>query len=433
MSARSHLERLAARAIYPAANNQGARTSHESPATPGGIYLGRGTAGPVIAGAEHHVLVIGPPRSGKTTRIVVPTIARHQGPAVITSTKADVVATTSRYRARLGVCWYWDPSASTAIPDGLEPVTWSPVSGCGTWDEAVVRAHALAGAARPDHHNTESHWIERAQSLLAPLLHAAAKSGAEMAVVLSWLHRRELDHPLSILEACNARRASDILYGIAHTDPRELSGIFSTADGILGAYRSDAALQATHRPAFDPEAFARSADTLYLVAPAATQKLHAPIVVCLLDQIRSATYRRHPTPPMLFALDEVANIAPLPDLAATVAEGGSQGLVVLACLQDLSQARARWDRAADGFLTLFSHKLILPGIADTATLKAISTLAGETDVPVVSTNTTNTVLRRSSTTWSTRRQPRLPADQIANTPAGTAILINGTRLSRVAL
>ncbi len=73
------------------------------------------------------------------------------------------------------------------------------------------------------------------------------------------------------------------------------------------------------------------------------------------------------------------HIAPLPDLAATVAEGGSQGLVVLAFLQDLSQARARWDRAADGFLTLFTHKLILPGAADTATLKAISTLAGETD------------------------------------------------------
>ena len=32
---------------------------------------------------------------------------------------------------------------------------------------------------------------------------------------------------------------------------------------------------------------------------------------------------------MLFALDEVANIAPLADLPATLADGGGQGLLVL--------------------------------------------------------------------------------------------------------
>ena len=49
-------------------------------------------------------------------------------------------------------------------------------------------------------------------------------------------------------------------------------------------------------------------------------------------------------PPTLLALDEVANIAPIPDLPAMVSEGAGQGLLVLACLQDLSQARVRWGR-----------------------------------------------------------------------------------------
>ncbi len=89
-------------------------------------------------------------------------------------------------------------------------------------------------------------------------------------------------------------------------------------------------------------------------------------MVALLDQVRSAVYRASPQPPMLFALDELAHVAPLPDLASTVAEGGSQGLVAMACLQDLSQARARWGAAADGFLTLFTHKLVLPAVADIA-------------------------------------------------------------------
>jgi type IV secretory pathway TraG/TraD family ATPase VirD4 len=319
------------------------------------------------------------------------------------------------------------------VPDGLEPVAWSPVTGCDTWDQAVARAHALSGAARPTQAAHDSHWVERAQALLAPLLHAAALSDSDLAVLLSWLHRRQLDQPLSVLEHHEARRGADLLTGLAHTDSRELSGIFSTADSLLAAYRTDAALHAARHPTFDPDDFAASTDTLYLVSPAATQHLHAAIVVALLDQIRTATYRWHPKPPMLYALDEVANIAPLPDLPASLAEGGSQGLVVMASLQDLSQARARWDKAADGFLTLFTHKIVLPGVADPATLKAISTLAGEIDVPVRSESTNRGRNWSSATSWTTRRQPRLPADQVANTGAGSAILISGTLLARVAI
>jgi type IV secretory pathway TraG/TraD family ATPase VirD4 len=41
-------------------------------------------------------------------------------------------------------------------------------------------------------------------------------------------------------------------------------------------------------------------------------------------------------------LDEVANIAPLGDLPDMLSEGGGQGLQIVACLQDVAQARARW-------------------------------------------------------------------------------------------
>jgi len=82
-------------------------------------------------------------------------------------------------------------------------------------------------------------------------------------------------------------------------------------------------------------------------------------VVAFLETVRRATYARGTAwPPVLFVLDEVANIAPLPNLPALVSEGGGQGLVTLACLQDLSQARARWGEAAEGFLTLFGVKLL---------------------------------------------------------------------------
>jgi type IV secretion system protein VirD4 len=73
----------------------------------------------------------------------------------------------------------------------------------------------------------------------------------------------------------------------------------------------------------------------------------------------------------------VANIAPIPDLPAMLSEGAGQGLLVLACLQDLSQARGRWGSAADGFLTLFGTTVVFPGIADVGTLRDLSALAGD--------------------------------------------------------
>jgi len=84
---------------------------------------------------------------------------------------------------------------------------------------------------------------------------------------------------------------------------------------------------------------------------------------------------------VLFALDEVANIAPLPALPALASEGGGQGLITLACLQDLSQARERWGQAAEGLFTLFGVKVILPGVADHRTLALISALGGQVEVP----------------------------------------------------
>ncbi len=159
-------------------------------------------------------------------------------------------------------------------------------------------------------------------------------------------------------------------------------------------------------------------------------------MVALIEQIRTGAYDharaaardgRWSGPPIALVLDETANIAPLPDLPAMVSEGGSQGLLTLACFQDLSQAYSRWGPAADGFLTLFGAKVVLGGIKDVRTLDMVSRLAGDHEVAH------NSITRRpwpigrqpTSITWSTRRQPRLPIDVIAGLPPGESILLNG--------
>lgn len=397
---------------------------------------------PVGCGIEHSVLALGPPRSGKTSAIVVPSILHAPGTVVSTSTKGDVMAATFAWRSQMGTCYVFDPTGMVEFPDGAVALRWSPVTGCADWETACAMAHSLARAGRPSAKIGESaHWIERAEALLSPLLHAAALGKRDMAAVCRWVLAQDVREPGAILEDAGAAMPRIILSSIWRTEERERSGIFSTTSGVLSAYRSTAVLDAACRPNFDPAAFVSRYETLYICAPSEAQDRLTPLVVALVEQIRAAVYARHArncdATPVLFALDEVANIAPLPSLPSLAAEGAGQGLVTLACMQDLSQGRARWGTAAEGFFSIFSAKVILPGIGDPWTLQLLTGLGGEHQVLTVSQSVPDTfaVLGGQgfrSTTYSTTWRPRFPMDAINQLQPGTALcLVPGHGLQRV--
>lgn len=395
------------------------------------LYVGRTSTGIALTPPEHAVLVIGPPRSGKSTGIVIPNVLVAAGPVVSTSTKSDVLYATLALRRQLGTCWLFDPTGTVGSPDGVRALRWSPLLAARSFDDALVVTRALTGAARPDARGGEAaHWTERAEALIAPLLHAAAIGGTGMRQMVNWVLTHDLDTPASILAGSGARLAGAVVEGIAKSDPRERSGIWSTAASVLAAYRSEAVLASASEPNFHPAGFASSRDTVYICAPAERQELVAPIVTAFLASVRADAYarsaaRERTSGPLLLALDEVANIAPLPDLPATVSEAGGQGVAVLACIQDLSQARYRWGPRADGLLTLFGTKVVLGGVADQTTLELVSRLGGEADVPLPSRTRGSWWRPAASETWSLHRQRRLPVDAVRELRPGQAIVLSG--------
>ena len=405
----------------------------------GRLYVGASPGGGLALGQpQQSVLVLGPPRSGKTTALVVPNVLAAPGPVVATSTKPDVITWTRAERASLGRCWLLDPTGTVPLPPGVEQLRWSPVAAAARWDGALVVAQAMVGAARPDARRGESaHWVERAEATLAPLLHAAALAGTGMQSVLGWVLRHDAGTPRATLNGHEATIASDVLAGLIATDGREQSGIWSTTAGVLAAYRSEAALRNTADPNFDPAEFCAGRDTVYVCSSAEHQAAAAPIVVAFLTAIRTHTFARSaehfrtgrtPAAHMLWALDEVANIAPLPDLPATVSEAGGQGLLILACLQDLSQARRRWGPEADGLLTLFGTKVVLGGLASGPTLELLSLLAGQETYASPSVHRSAWWARPSrSEGWSLAHRPRLAPDAIRQIPPGAALVIAGSQ------
>jgi type IV secretory pathway TraG/TraD family ATPase VirD4 len=379
--------------------------------------------------------VLGPPRSGKTSAIVIPNVLAAPGAVVSTSTKPDVLGATAAARRGRGQALLYDPSGTVAAPPGVDRVGWSPVNASRRWDGALLTADTLVRSTRRGTGWSEAiddHWRERATSLLAPILHAAALDDRPMATVLSWVDRHDGTAALRVLgeQAGDGRASTDLLAGILDTDGREQSGIWSTASGVLAAYRSSAALASTEGPFLDADRFCQGADTLYICAAGRQQQLAAPLVVGLVGDVRDAAYRASARgtsgAPVLLALDEAANIAPVPDLPAMVSEGAGQGLLTLACLQDLSQARSRWGADADGFISLFGTTVVLSGIADVRTLEAISLLAGDVELPTRSIGWTEGPDRRlsASHTLSTVFRRRLPPDVIARGRPGSALTLD---------
>ena len=405
----------------------------------------------VTAERQQAVLVLGPPRSGKTSSLIVPSLLTASGPVVSTSTKIDVLQATAASRSVLGRVWLFDPSGTEPLPPGVLELHWSPIRSSRTWDGARAIADAMVGASSAGEGvENATYWTESAKTLLAPLLYAAALDGRTITDVRRWVTRNWLEEAGHILEAAGADAAADDLSAIWATEDRERSSIFSTARIVLTAYGSDGAAARSQLQNFDTDRFVRSADTVYITAPSHLQNVLAPLVAGLLEDIRNATYKlareqaRGEAPatwPVLWALDEVANIAPLKKLPGIVSEAGGQGLQVMACFQDLAQARSRWGAAADGFLTLFGTKVVFPGIGDKRTLESLSTLVGDWDRPYVAFNSSTGQSTQfgfplgvgfgSSTgtglTYSARREALLTPAEIANIPSGHALTVRANR------
>ena len=164
------------------------------------------------------------------------------------------------------------------------------------------------------------------------------------------------------------------------------------------------------------------------------------MIAGLLEEIRYAVYARHRAeedgreprrPHVTFVLDEANNTAPIP-LPAIISEAGGQSLHVIVGIQDLSRARHRWGKEADGFLTLFFTKLVLPGVIEPYTLDALSNASGEYDRTVVGHSQSTSFIgpytipiKQTSPSYSVQRQKVLHQGDIAQLPAGTGLLYEG--------
>ncbi|MFB6428303.1 type IV secretory system conjugative DNA transfer family protein [Streptomyces microflavus] len=287
---------------------------------------------------------------------VVQAIQDAEGPALVVTSDPTVWAETKDARAKLGPVLVYDPGHLCDTPARLH---WAPTAGCEHPDTAAVRAAALLAPVRPQA-RIDAAVADTAQTLLQCWLHAAAVDGRPFRQVARWASGAGAHEPVRLLR----------------THPKAASGLAGLLESALTAYperrevaqelnvRAFSALSSVHiRDACTPnrsdtaalESFAREGGTLYLVGEPIEDPRTRPGAMPLLTALASHVVehgRRMAArssdgrldPPMTLVLDDVAAVAPLPQLPELLAKGQDLGLPATVLLRSREQGRARWQQ-----------------------------------------------------------------------------------------
>ncbi len=398
-----------------------------------GYLLGTGKGGQIWATVEDSILLIGPPRSGKGLHVVINAILDAPGAVITTSTRPDNLTATLKARAKKGKVAVFDPQQlAPGLPAGMR---WSPVRGCQDPLTAMIRAKGLATATGFGGVQDAGFWEGKTTAAIQTLLHAAALDGRDAKTLYQWALNPTLAADAVRVLSSHPGAAegwADSLDAMVQADPRTRDSIWQGVSLAFSALADPRVLDAVSPgpgEEFDPEEFLLGNGTLYLLATGAGAGASSALVAAFIEDLvetarkiaaRSSGARMDP--PLLLALDEIGNLAPLPSLPTLMAEGGGTGITPLPVLQSLAQAREKWgENQANAIWDASIVKIILGGASNSRDLQDLSTLIGDRDETTDS--VTTDAYGAHSSQRSIRRVPILPPDVLRTLPFGTGVVM----------
>ncbi|KQX41195.1 type VI secretion protein [Streptomyces sp. Root63] len=325
---------------------------HDTPGT-SGESPGITPSSPLLLPSPRTPLLVYAPAPARRPT-VVRAVHDAEGPVLVVTSDPTVWAETKDARAKLGPVLVYDPGHLCDTPARLH---WSPTEGCELPDSAAARAAALLAPVRPQA-RIDAAVADTAQTLLQCWLHAAAVDGRPFRQVLRWASGSGAHEPVRLLR----------------THPKAASGLAGLLESALTAYperrevaqeltvRAFAALSTVHireactanrADSLALESFVDEGGTLYLVGEPIEDPRSRPGAMPLLTALaadvvehgrrmaaRSSDGRLDP--PMTLVLDDVAAVAPLPQLPELLTTGQHRGMPALVLLRSREQGRARW-------------------------------------------------------------------------------------------
>ena len=280
-----------------------------------------------------------------------------EGPVLVITSSASVWAETKDARSKLGPVLVYDPAHLCDTPARLH---WNPAQGCEDKSTATSRAAALLAPTRPTA-KLDTATADTAETLLRSYLHAAAVDNKPFRHVHRWAQGTQVQEAVRILRTspkAAAGAAGELEAALtSHPERRDMAQeLTARALSSLFSVHIREACTPNRTDALTLDSFVNEGGTLYLVGEAIEDPKADPGAMPLLTALASSVVEHgrrmaerssagRLDPPMTLVLDDVAAVAPLPQLPELLAGGADRGLPTLALLRSREQGRARWPHA----------------------------------------------------------------------------------------
>ncbi|MER7839587.1 type IV secretory system conjugative DNA transfer family protein [Streptomyces sp. NPDC096040] len=302
--------------------------------------------------------------AGRTKIHIAPRDTRHAaatqaiqdaaGPALIVTSNPALWSDTKDARAKLGPVLLYDPNHLCDTPARFH---WSPTANCEDKQTAILCAQALLTPVKPTA-KIDQAVTDTAETLLRSYLHAAALENRTIRHVHRWAQgtgiqdavRTLRTHPKAAPGAAGELEAALT----SHPERRDIAQEL-TARALAALFTVNVREACTpHRSdALALDSFVAEGGTLYVVGESIEDPRTNPGAMPLLTALVSSVVERgrrmaersssgRLDPPLTLVLDDVAAVAPLPQLPDLLTTGTEQGLPTLALLRSHEQARSRW-------------------------------------------------------------------------------------------
>lgn len=391
---------------------------------------------PVFTEPEAHTLIVARTRTGKGTRVIVPTLLRYEGSVITIDPKGENAAITARARkAQLGQAVHivnpWHELVHQFGRLGLSPpATYNPLDVLDRNDpNAVAVAQALAATVCPSAPGDKDRfWQGSAANVLAAVFlwltdHPnEPKTLARARDIVSQSRKAFTEKYLVHMAASEAFDGAvrEMVSQLIDMADETYSGVMSNLNEAT-KFLSDPQVKAsTTASSFSMEDLLFKRTTVYLVLPPDrmdTQKTWLRLVLtAAMQTFKKHRFDKRREGRCMFLIDEFAALGRMDDVPRDIATMSGYGLDFTLVVQGLDQLKASYGESADTILNNCAWKWFC-NISDLSTAKYVSESLGNKTVRTVGKsenqgNSPGGASEGESTTYGETGRPLLRHEEI---------------------
>jgi type IV secretion system protein VirD4 len=360
--------------------------------------------GPICSTPQNHTVIISRTRSGKGTRVVIPTLLRYlTGSMLVIDPKGENAAVTARarqaFKQTIHIINPWGELAPTFQQLGFQPSTYNPLDILDRDDPNVVAtAQALAAAICPrEKGGKDAYWSDSAASVLTAVLlwltdqPGETKTLGRAREIVTRTRKDFAENYLTKMAASGAfegairENAAPFIDLAAET----YSGVMSNLAQHTKFLSDPQVKKATATSSFSMRDLMTKATTVYLVIPPdrmETQRTWLRLLITAGMQ----TYKHRTTPDVvrcMFLIDEFPALGRLDELPRDIATMSGYGVDFTLIVQGIDQLKEVYGDAHATILSNCAYKWFC-NVNDLHSAEYLSKTLGKKTVGTTSKSTT---------------------------------------------